>query len=200
MGRSDSIIGPWYKSLIKPEGETALLGFTNNNWFNGDLYDLSLGNWEINSNWKLKKQYDTIICLRVFYFCKDPKEFILKCYTHLKKGGKLYFDADLGDHWRFSNYKLGWLKDGEHEWCYNKNNYLWSGVWDDSFLEDPEFKKFENKTKKFGYKDIKKSILEEVPSMMELNNIRPYFKIKVNMKQLWDDKPQLYILLSGEKT
>ena len=55
MGRSNGTLIPFYQETIKPEGETALLGFADNNIFKGDLYDLSLGNWEINSEWTLPK-------------------------------------------------------------------------------------------------------------------------------------------------
>ena len=48
-----------YYPNIKPEGEVALLGFPDNSAFNGDTFDLSLGNWEINSDWSLGKKYDT---------------------------------------------------------------------------------------------------------------------------------------------
>ena len=46
----------FYKKNIQPKVSTALLGFSNNNLFNGALYDLSLSNWDINSDWNLKKK------------------------------------------------------------------------------------------------------------------------------------------------
>ena len=85
MGRSNGYIIPFYHEHIKPEGKTALLGFSENSIFEGDLYDLSLGNWNINDDWHLNKKYDTIICTRCAYFAKDPQGFILKCMNHLKK-------------------------------------------------------------------------------------------------------------------
>ena len=201
MGKSNSIIGPWYKDLIKPEGRTALLGFTDNRWWEGDQYDLSLGNWDINSDWVLQgEKYDTIICLRVFYFAHDPQQFIRKCYEHLNPGGKIYFDSCYGDHWRFPNFKLGWVKDGEQEFAYKKDNFLWAGVWDDGFEDSFAFLEFKRKVQKFGYTDMKKSILDEVPCILNLTDIDQYFDdVTYNMKQLWDDMPQLYILLSGER-
>ena len=107
MGRSDlhlyyNLYFPHIKT--KPKGEVALLGFTNQDYFFGDLYDLQLGNWDINSEWSLPKKYDTIICTRCAYFAKDPKDFIKRCYNNLKKNGTLYVDWALGDHWRFDNY------------------------------------------------------------------------------------------------
>ena len=199
MGRSNILLFPFYKKFIKPQGKVALLGFTNNDLFEGDLYDLQSNNWNINSNWELDKKYDTIISLRCPYFSKDPESFIKKCYDSLNKDGRLYADWGLGDHWRFSNYKLGWVKDGEQEYAYAPENYLWSTVWDDSFLEDEQFKLFSNRVKKFGYDDIKKAIFKETPQVLELKIIKKYFNLLYNNITLWDDKPQLYILVSGIK-
>ena len=61
MGKSDPYMKEFYDEFVSQKGTTALLGFVNNNWFYGDLYDLQLGNWEINSDWSLPKKYDTII-------------------------------------------------------------------------------------------------------------------------------------------
>ena len=115
MGRSDPYIYSFYKGNIAPRGKTALLGFTDNTFFDGDLYDLQLKNWDINSSWQLHEKYDTIISLRCPYFAKDPQEFIRRCYNSLNDGGVLYADWGLGDHWRFKQYKVGWVKDGEQE-------------------------------------------------------------------------------------
>ena len=73
MGRSDPIIFQFYRQVIRPKGKVALLGFTDNTLFDGDLYDLQLNNWDINSDWKLDKKYDTIISLRCPYFSKTLK-------------------------------------------------------------------------------------------------------------------------------
>ncbi len=83
MGKSNPIYFPWIQSLIKPKGDVALLGFSDNTYFNGDLYDLSLNNWNINSDWKLPQKYDTIICTRCAYFAKHPEDFIKRCYNNL---------------------------------------------------------------------------------------------------------------------
>jgi len=199
MGRSNTVLMPWYKSIIEQSGETALLGFTDNNWFNGDLYDLSLENWNINSDWELTKKYDTIICLRCAYFAKDPQTLIKKCYDHLKKNGRLYIDWGLGDHWRYENYKIGWVKDGEHESYYKEDNYLWSTVWDDSFVENLDYKVFEKRVEKFGYDNVEQSIKDEVPEILDINYIKKYFDLSYNMISLWEDLPQLYIMVSGKK-
>ena len=35
-----------------------------------------MGNWDINTDWELKKKYNTIICTRCAYFAKNPEDFI----------------------------------------------------------------------------------------------------------------------------
>ena len=199
VGRSDPHIMPWYRHHINPEGKVALLGFRNNNVFKGDLYDQHLENWDINSEWELTQKYDTIICTRCAYFAKDVDDFIKRCHASLRPNGKLYVDFGLGDHWRFENYKIGWSKDGEHEYAYNDKNFLWSTVWDDSFVNHPQFKLFEKRTEKFGYSDVKKAIQDEIPSILEFNKMAKYFNISYDMVALWDDMPQLYILIIGAK-
>jgi len=199
MGRSDPLILDFYRKNIKQEGQTALLGFTDNKWFDGDLYDLQLNNWNINNSWELEKKYDTIICTRTAYFAKNPEDFIKRCCNNLNENGKLYVDWGLGDHWRFKNYKIGWVKDSEHEFAYGEDNYLWSTVWHDSFLSHPQFKLFEKRVKKFGYSDTKQAICEEVPVIYNLKRIKKYFKMNYNIITLWEDIPQIYILLEGQK-
>jgi hypothetical protein len=199
MGRSDSILKPWYKSIIKPKGDVALLGFTNNNLYQGDLYDIQLNNWDINSSWSLSKSYDTIVCTRCAYFAQNPQDFILRCHQHLKTQGALYVDWGLGDHWRFSKYKIGWIKDDEHEYAYQKNNFLWSTIWDNSFLEDSQFTLFANRVKRFGYDCIYSAIKKEVPKVLHLNSISKFFDIKYKIKTIHKDCPQLYILLTCKK-
>jgi len=163
------------------------------------LYDLQLGNWNINSEWELPKKYDTIICLRCAYFSKNPEDFIVRCYNSLNDGGKLYVDWGLGDHWRFEDYKIGWVKNKKQEYSYHEDNYLWSTVWDDSFVANPEYNKFEQRVSKFDYTDVKKAIHEEVPSLCQIKSIKKYFDLRYNMMALWNDMPQLYILISGRK-
>jgi len=195
MGRSDNLLFPFYKNTIIEKGDTALLGFTNNNHFKGDLYDSQLNNWDINSNWELSKKYDTIICTRCAYFAKDPLDFIARCYNHLNKDGILYVDWGLGDHWRFKNYKVGWVKDNEHEYAYSDDNFLWSTVWHDSFINNNQYKLFEHRIEKFGYTSVKDAIFEEVPSVLKLHSIIDFFEVSYSMLSLWDDLPQLYTML-----
>jgi len=201
VGRSDNYIIPFYKSIIQARGRVALLGFSNNAWFSEDvdLYDMSLGNWDINSEWELDRIYDTIVCTRCAYFAKDPEGFIKRCYDYLSPGGLLYVDWGLGDHWRFENYKIGWVKDGEHEYAYKGDNYLWSTVWDESLLNDSGFKIFSKRVEKFGYKNIKEAIHDEVPKILNVETIKKYFNTFYITLALWEDLPQLYIIFRCQK-
>tara|TARA_R110001592_G_C13189919_1_gene752323 strand:+ start:5549 stop:6151 length:603 start_codon:yes stop_codon:yes gene_type:complete len=199
MGKSNTILTPIYKSLSPNKGKTALLGFTDNSLFEGDLYDLQLKNWDINSKWGLPKKYDNIISIRCPYFSKNPEDFILRCYNNLNEEGTILLDWGLGDHWRFEKYKIGWIKEGEQEYCYGKENFLWSTVWSDDFLNDYEYKKFSNYVFKFGYSDIKKAIFKEVPCVLNLDFIKNYFDISYKLLTLWEDSPQLYIFIQGKK-
>ena len=199
MGRSDAYVLDFYNKTIKPKGKVALLGFSNNNFYNGDLYDLSLNNWNINSDWSLNKKYDTIICSRCAYFAEDPWDFIEKCYEHLNESGNLYVDWGLGDHWRFENYKIGWIKNGEQEHAYQDDNYLWSTVWDKRFKSNQHYKAFAKNVEKLGYNNVEKAIIKEVPRVLKLDFIRLFFNCQYNILSLWDDKPQLYILIHGIK-
>lgn len=200
MGKSDPHLRKFYNEHIAPIGETALLGFTNNSMFNGDLYDLSLGNWDINKDWKLPKKYDTIISLRCPYFAKRPNLFFNKCLASLKDGGRLYLDWGLGDHWRFPNYKIGWVKDkGEHEWAYSEDNFLWSCVWSDLMPFSSEVYKFTTWTARYGYSaDLKRHIMEEVPSVFFIDEYRERYNIRLKHLALWPEAPQLYTLVCGE--
>ncbi len=199
MGKSNTVLTPIYKSLAPSKGKTALLGFTDNLLFKGDLYDLQLGNWDINSKWELPQKYDNIISTRCPYFAKNPEDFILRCYNNLNKEGTVLLDWGLGDHWRFKKYKIGWIKEGEQEFCYGDENLLWSTVWDDEFLNDYEYKKFSDYVLKFGYLDVKKAIFKEVPYILNLDFIKNYFNISYKLLTLWEDSPQLYIFIQGQK-
>ena len=72
-------------------------------------------------------------------------------------------------------------------------------VWDDEFVNNEHYKLFEKRVEKFGYLDVKSAVFEEVPRILFVNDVKKYFKIGYNMISLWDDSPQLYILLRGEK-
>jgi len=200
MGNSDKYVIPFYKEKINPIiSPVALLGFSGNKSFDGDLYDLSLGNWEINSAWKLPKKYDTIICTRCAYFAKKPEDFILRCYDSLEDGGLLYVDWGLGNHWRFDKFKVGWVKEGEHEFCYSENNYLWSTVWNNRFLENDQCFLFEEEIKKYGYDSLNQAVLDEVPAVLKTTFIESLFDTSYNFLTIVSPYLQLYILVSGVK-
>ena len=207
MGRSDPIIFQWYiDHMYKFDiDKIAFLGFNGENSltnaFNSDekdFYDLSLGNWNINDDsWNIDKTYDLIVCTRCAYFSKNPKKFIKNCHAILNDGGRLFVDWGLGDHWRFENYKIGWVKDGEHEFCYGEDNFLWSTIWHDICESHEDFKKFSGWVKKFGYDNVKQSIFEEVPSVLLPEDFVRLFKSTIfDMISLWEESPQLYILVN----
>jgi len=198
MGISNSIVVPFYKAIIKPKGDVALLGFTDNQIFEGDCYDLAFGNWDINSEWSLPKKYDTIISTRCPYFAKDPELFVKKVYDNLNDGGVAYLDWGLGDHWRFSNYKIGWVKNEEHEYAYKDDNYLWSVAWDDSYSELPEAKNFIRDCVRFGYNDLNEAIKAEVPKILNVKELGYWGTVSVSLLHN-HTRPQLYILLELKK-
>jgi len=210
MGRSDPYVFNFYRAILpdKVFDKVALLGNQQDSEFTSsiackekDFYDLQLKNWNINNdNWKIDKKYDLVISTRCPYFSKDPKKFIDNCLEILNPGGTLFLDWGMGDHWRFENFKIGWVKDGEHEFAYKDDNFLWSTIWHNSFLEHPEFIKFQNNIEKLGYNrhNIKNDIIKEVPSILdleEIKNLNPY----VHLFSLWEDKPQIYIALIIKK-
>ena len=206
MGKSDVHLFPIYKAVVKEKHWKSIgfFGFEKRNnltdFFiadNKDFYDLSLNNWNINSfPYVNKENYDLIVCTRVAYFAKDPLKMIDSFKKMLNPGGKILIDWGLGDHWRFDNYKIGWVKGDEHEWCYEKDNYLWSSIWHDSMINDNHFKKFTSDVKKLGYDSVKSAIFEEVPVVTDIEDIaRLGFDINYTLLSLWEDKPQLYIIL-----
>ena len=199
MGTSDKFIIPFYKSHIINKAPTALLGSVNNNLFEGDLYDIRIGNWDINGNWKLKQKYNTIICTRCAYFAKDPKCFMKKCHDNLNDDGRIYVDWGLGDHWRFDNFKVGWIKNGEHEYAYGNNNFLWSTVWDDDFLSNNQCKLFEEEIKNKGYNNLKDAILSEVPCVLDYGFIKKYFDVSYDILTIIKPHLQMYVFISGIK-
>ena len=211
MGKSDSFIIPEYIKLLNGLSyeSIAFLGFSCENQLtkvlNGKVrhfYDLSLSNWEINSDWSLQQKYDLIVCTRCAYFSKDPYTFVDKCKNHLTERGHALIDWGLGDHWRFENYKVGWVRNGEHEFAYNPNNFLYSCLWKNEFSDHPETLKFWNcvkQNKNFNYQHtdtLEKIIKKEVPYITD------YFCKNFIIKFLWPESPQLYIitLLSNERS
>lgn len=208
MGRSDPLLFPEYTSLLstvrRKHDSVAFLGFSQENVFtrcvdssSRDFYDLSLCNWEINSRWRLKKQYDLIVSTRCPYFSREPIDFVDRCRDHLTDDGVLFLDWGLGDHWRFQKFKVGWVRDGEHEWAYKEDNFLHSCLWRDEFENDIEVKKFYSYVSgQFGYKrgaSLSQIVRQEVPAVVDYD----YDSIK--FKFLWPEAPQLYIMTLSRK-
>lgn len=205
MGKSNNLIKEFYDlNDVCSKGKTALLGFTNNNWYFGDLYDIQLKNWDINSKWKLKEKYNTIICTRTAFFAQSPVDFITRCYDNLKDKGTLVVDWGVGAH--FYNAKneisLGWIKNNSsiHVNYKETESSPSSCLWDISFEDNFEVQVFIQKMKKFGYSDsITKDVLKEIPVILKLEDINPFFNYNISFKTLWEDTPQLYILFIGSK-
>jgi hypothetical protein len=200
MGGSNHIVFPFYTEHIRCKDPVALLGFADNSVFQGDLYDRKLENWDINAAWKLNRKYKTIICTRCAYFAKDPKDFMTRCFDNMEDNGNLYVDWGIGDHWRFESFKVGWVKNGEHEHAFGKENYLWSMVWDDSFMENEQCRIFQKAIEKYGYLDLKKAVYDEVPSVLEMEWIRKHFgSVEYNILTITEPYLQMYALISARK-
>lgn len=200
MGRSDPIVFPWYTSMLDSleYSSVAFLGFAHENAFTSTLsapvrhfYDRGLGNWEINSGWQLKQSYDLIVSTRCPYFARRPDEFVNRCREHLIDGGRALIDWGLGDHWRFSSFKVGWVRDGEHEHAYADDNFLWSCFWNDDVSRHPVTQEFwKNVRGKFGYNEdesVDDVVRREVPVLVD------YGCLRIECMFLWPESPQLYI-------
>jgi SAM-dependent methyltransferase len=214
MGKSDPLIFSAYSKALTKEvldieyNNVCFLGNTKHNSFTSNIkasfaefHDLNLNGWNINDlPWKINSEkFNFVSCTRCAYFSKSPETFFEELNRILAPGGRFIVDWGLGDHWRFSNYKVGWQKEGEHEHAYNDENYLWSTIWHDLFSKHPEFIKFENWIKKFGYKSVKTAINDEVPVVFNLKDANDNFIFKIDMITLWEDAPQIYFIMTGIK-
>lgn len=202
MGRSDDLVFPEYSKILQgiPQlNSVAFLGSKEDNRFTAtlqakrrDFYDLQLGNWNINSDWTLPQKYDLIVCTRCAYFSNSPDVFVEKCKSYLAPKGHALIDWGLGDHWRFSEYKVGWVRNGEHEFAYDKDNFLFSCLWRQDFEDQVEVKKFWGSIRgRFGYtgnESLTSIVASEIPKIVD------YQFSKIRFKHLWYDSPQLYIM------
>ena len=163
---------------------------------NRDFYDLSLGNWNINSfPYNINKKYDLIVCTRCAYFSKHPEKMLEEFFQALNPGGIIFIDWGLGDHWRFKDYKVGWVKNNEQEYAYADDNFLWSCVWHESFNDNRHVKAFKQNIQKFDYKDELDNIIKsEVASVLDPYQIKCK-KLTITHLSLWPDAPQLYTCL-----
>lgn len=206
MGKSDPHVFKFYSRQIsnKKFGNVAFFGQPGENVLSNLIvsesnffYDLSLKNWNINVfPYKVDEKFDLIVCTRCAYFCKEPKRMIEEFKEMLNPGGEILVDWGLGDHWRFKDFKVGWVKNKEHEWAYEEDNKLWSVLWDNSFLNDTSVVKFANSIKRFGYDDILKSIDNEFPVIFKPRDMfcPKVRECVVSFLPLWcNEEPQLYI-------
>jgi hypothetical protein len=203
MGKSDVFLFEEYEKMLcnVTASSIAFLGFSKENEFTRklqapirDFYDLSLNNWNINEDWNLSKNYDLIVCTRCAFFSKNPTNFIEKCKNHLSKEGNALIDWGLGDHWRFSEYKVGWIRNGEHEHAYGQDNFLFSCYWRDDLEDDENIKAFWKAVKSDSGRNYSNEsslttvVKKEVPELVE------YSTKKIKIKFLWPESPQLYII------
>jgi hypothetical protein len=130
-------------------------------------------------------------------FAKDPLSFIQRCHENLLDGGNLFVDWSMGQINPFK-FKVGWRKDGEHEFMF-ENNLLWSSIWDDSFLENKQCKIFCSQIKKMGYNNLKQAVYEEVPKVLEYHNIKKYFDCTYEILTTTKPSLHMYVLIKGTK-
>jgi len=168
---------------------------------NRDFYDISLENWNINSfPYNFKRKYDLIVCTRCPYFSNNPKKFIEALSNNLNKGGRIFLDWGLGDHLRYEKFRVGFQDDNEKEQCYFEGNYMSSCLWEDEFAKNQNVKVFSERIKKYGYEDICKAVKNEVPEIITLKDVEVFFdNMAILFFPLWENNPQLYIILQGIK-
>jgi hypothetical protein len=202
MGKSDLLVFDDYYSMIchlRPKS-IAFLGFECHSVFTNlftapikDFYDLKLGNWNINDAWALPRKYELVISTRCPYFSRTPYDFVERCRANITPNGNIFLDWGLGDHWRFKDFKVGWVRNGEHEFAYQPDNFLYSCLWRDGFAKEPVIKQFWKHVVAgpYGYADdddISDIVKCEVPQLVDYD-----FK-KIKFKFLWPEAPQLYIM------
>jgi len=212
MGKSNAILEKWWDSILpdKSYGRVALLGFVDVPEYLKrrcdyiELFDLQGPiKWEINSEWNLKGKYDLIVSTRCPYFAKNKTQFLKNLKRHLALEGTFFLDWGLGDHWRFENYKVGWKKDGEHEWAYEENNFLWSTFWSHVLSVNEEVLKFENWIEPWYPNEYMDHIIRrEVPTIFTTTDflVEGLNITKIEAKALWPDAPALYLAVLGRNT
>lgn len=215
MGKTDPFVFSAYKNVLnsflgenKKFESVCFLGQPGTNalsrqinFIKADFYDSSVRNWNINDEkWDIPAgEYDLIVCTRCAYFAKDVESFFSNCKKLLKEGGILLVDWGLGDHWRYENYKIGWVKDGEHESFYQDDNFLWSTIWHESFKNHPNYLLFEDRVKPLGYENVRKAMTEETPEIYSILEQQANFDFVIDIQTYWEDSPQLYFIFCGSK-
>lgn len=213
MGRSNQRVFPWYSWLLPKRtysrvavlGATQLDGFTSNiDAGEVELYDITLSgenHWNINESLTLRgEDYDLIVSTRCPYFAADPLAFITSCRDKLKPGGVLFLDWGLGDHWRLTPYKVGWVRGSDHEYVnYGQHtSTLHSCVWSDRLCDAAAAKDFRNNIRRYPEYDDDRTLTNiinaEVPRVFDLTQKVDELELfDVQLLSLWPDAPQLYI-------
>ena len=120
-------------------------------------------------------------------------------HQYLNDDGFAMIDWGLGDHWRYKKFKIGWVRGGEHEEAYRSGNKLWSCLWHHGFSNEPEVQKFLDNVRKHGYASITDAVLDEVPSILVLDDLKIFSGRAIYFKTLYEDRPQLTILVCLDK-
>lgn len=198
MGKSDPYVFEWYSRRIRVErgSRVLFLGQPRHNAFTESLgviaefRDITLGNWDINGTLEADERFDAVICTRCAYFAESPDRFLSDCR---KVARSVHVDWGLGDHWRFSKYRVGWRDAEEHEYADygGKRNFLHSTVWREDFILNDQVKAFESLVHRFGYSSLVDAIHAEVPTVHSLSE-----DWDCSFLTLWPDRPQLYVLTS----
>ena len=203
MGKSDPFVFAWYMNNlpnITPK-RIAILGSVSEGFVRLaypeskiDLFDIQLGNWEINRNsWNIEKDcYDLVVCTRCAYFSNNPLDFIEKCKELINKEGMIFVDWGLGDHWRFKDFKVGWLKNEEHEFALYKEHktYVMSALWNEKWESIEEVCQFKKNIEKFGYNGSLSAILQkEIPNLLFVDD-----NLQASFLTLWQERPQIYYI------
>ena len=203
MGKSDPYLVNFYTSFLESNKQYQSVGFfgqKEENFISSRIiskerkfYDLSLNNWNINTHpYNIEDKFDLIVCTRCAYFSNEPLRVIKSFIEMINPGGSILIDWGLGDHWRFKNFKVGWLKGGEQEYAYATDNFLWSYACYENFEDHEQVKLFKKNIERYNYKEyIRKTIKREIPVLLDVKDIDNCC-IKANHLFLWPDKPQLY--------
>lgn len=210
MGKSDPLVFAAYSEILPKRqfDAVAFLGYRNENSFTTTIksnvrhfYDIKPDNaecfqWNINDGFHPSRKYDLIAATRCPYFARNPSVFVDDCVKSLNTGGMFLCDWGLGDHWRFQQYKVGWRRNGEHEWAYESDNLLQSCLWNEEIANHEQSLKFWKHAKVIGAYDIDDLsviVKDEVPAVCDYN----YDFLRVMM--LWPEAPQLYIITLTKK-
>ncbi|MEK8023205.1 MAG: methyltransferase domain-containing protein [Candidatus Hydrogenedentota bacterium] len=160
MGISDPIVFPVFRRFIgssmwwlprpRHRCRVGFFGFPEKNEIcryverrygvEGELFDVQLGNWDINGDPWPRGKFDVIFCFRTACFAKDPARLLHSFHEILNDAGRLFIDWSLGsihfprdgDDWTF-----GWEFRGRR--CYGDyggtRHFLHSNFWDDTILD-----------------------------------------------------------------